>query len=301
MAVLAIGGAVIGAATSIFGASSQQKAEKKAIQAQYTADRQQYDYNWINAQREYDYRIGEIQIAKVNETNNLAYQEQTAQNSYKYDLAIRDFDFNSQERQFAQAEKIYGLQVGFNAQGAAQAMAAENRKYEEILTGMAFDQQDMFVKMLQEEGMAQASGVSGRSAGKVLASALASYGRSQAVMAESLVSATKATNNSRKQIGLDLYGANLAADSRRMLKPMKAPDPVAPTSLPRAVFQDPLAPVKPPEPQRGTPMTGGTLGIITSGLNGALSGAQMGLSFKGAGSNSNNNTPKPKPAPKSKE
>jgi hypothetical protein len=283
MAVLAIGGAVIGAATSIFGASSQARAERRAIQSQYEADREQYDYNWTNTQREYDYRIGEIQIAKVNETNNIFYQEQTAQNNYKYDLAIRDFDYNSQQRQFAEAERIYGLQVGFNAQGAAQAFAAENRKYEEILTGMAFDQQDMFVKMLQEEGMAQASGVSGRSAGKVLASALASYGRNQAVAAESLVSATRATNNSRKQIGLDLYGANLNAQSRRMLRPQKAPDPVAPTSLPRTVFQDPLAPVKPPEPRKGTPSSGGALGIITSGLNGAMSGAQMGYSLKGIG------------------
>jgi hypothetical protein len=127
----------------------------------------------------------------------------------------------------------------------------------------------MFVKMLQEEGQAQALGASGRSAGKVLASAMASYGRNQAIMAESLVSATKENKISNRQISTEKYGADLAANSRRMLQPLKAPSPMAPLSMPRATLLDPRAPVKPPKPIKGS--TPSALGAVASGISSDIS------------------------------
>ena len=126
--------------------------------------------------------------------------------------------------------------------------------------------------MLQEEGQVQASGASGRSAGKALAATLASYGRNQAVMAESLVSATKDSQLNHRQISMDKYGADLAAQSRRMLKPLKGPDPTAPLKMPRATILDPLKPKKPPKPIKGTNTMPANTGLsiannfITSGL-----------------------------------
>jgi hypothetical protein len=139
---------------------------------------------------------------------------------------------------------------------------------------MAFEQQDMLVKMLQEEGQVQASGASGRSSGKALASAMASYGRNQAIMAESLVSAKKENKVSMRQIDTEKYGADLAAQSRRMLVPMKAPDPMAPLKMPRATLQDPRQPVKPPKPIKGA--TSSLAGGIARGVANDIS---MALSF----------------------
>ena len=266
-AVLGIGSAIAG----VFGASSAKKAQNRAVKKQFKYDNQVYDYRLGEAQREFDYRRQEVGLQRQNQDQNIAYQEASATRDYQYNLAIRDFDYQQQQRQYAESEKIYGLQLGFNNQAVQVAYEAEQRKFEEILTGMAFDQQDMLVKMLQEEGQVQAMGVSGRSAGKALSSAMASFGRNQAIAAESLVSAGKENAVAKKQIATEKYGADLNAYSRRMLAPMKAPAPPAPLRLPRATFLDPLAPVAPPRPIRGAGASNNTLQIVSSGLN-ALAG-----------------------------
>ena len=268
--------AVMGGISAITGASQQsaaRAAEQRRIDAQYAYDKQNYKFNWKQTKREYDYRLNETGIARSNQENNLVYQEQSALRDYKDQLAIRDFDYANQVRQYNESERIYGLQTGFNNMAAQQAHAAETQRYQEILTGMAFDQQDMLLKMLQEEGQVQASGVSGRSAAKVLASTLASYGRNQAVMAESLVSATKDSSLNHRQINQDKYGADLAAQSRRMLAPLKGPAPSAPLKMPRATYLDPLKPEKPPKPMKGVNTMPAASGLsiansfITSGLD----------------------------------
>ena len=251
-------------AFGIISAIAGRRDQKKAASKQFKYDKSVWDYNFDEANRDVSWRIGENQVNRQNIENNAQYQDQTAQRDYQNTLAIRDFDYSNQMRQFNESEKIYGLQLGFNNQAAQVAYEAENRKFQESLTGMAFEQQDMLVKMLQEEGQAQALGASGRSAGKVLASAMASYGRNQAIMAESLVSATKESRVSNRQIATEKYGADIAAESRRMLKPMKAPTPLAPLAMPRATLVDPRAPVKPPKPIKGS--TPSLLGAVATGL-----------------------------------
>jgi hypothetical protein len=245
-------GAIIG---GISGASSQnaaRAAEQKRIDNQYKYDTKVWKYNWNNTKREYNYRKAEAGVARSNQESNLQYLEQTALRDYQYNLAIRDYDYNNQLRQYGESERIYGLQLGFNNQSAQQALADEERRFDEIVKGMAFDQQDMLVKMLQETGEVKARGSSGRSAAKTLGSALAGYGRNQAIMAESLISATKESNANRRQISLDKYGADINAQSRRMLQPLKAPAPMAPLKMPRATILDPLEPKKSPRPIKGT-------------------------------------------------
>ena len=258
----------------LISAIAGNKTQKKQINNQYNADIANWNYSFDEANRDYDFRIRETQTNRQNIEDNAKYGEATAVRDYKNSLAIRDYDYSNQMRQYGESEKIYGLQLGFNNQAAQVAYEAENRKFQESLTSMAFDQQDMLVKMLQEEGQLQARGVSGRSAGKTLASAMAGYGRNQAILAESLVSARKESEVSRKQIATEKYGADLNAHSRRMLQPMRAPDPVVPLSMPRATLLDPRAPVKAPAPIKGTAPS--LLGAVASGLSSDVS---MGLSI----------------------
>jgi hypothetical protein len=276
-------GAIVGGASALLGGISAKKANKAAEQAannQYAYDTTNYNYQWDQTQREYDYRLKDVGIQRQNNEDNATYAEATAVRDYKNTLAIKDFDYLNQTRQFGESERIYGLQLGFNNQAAQVAYEAENRKFQESLTSMAFDQQDMLVKMLQEEGQLQAKGVSGRSAGKALASAMAGYGRNQAVLAESLVSARKENNVSLRQIGTEKYGADLNANSRRMLQPLRAPDPVVPLSMPRATLLDPLKPERGPAPIKGASGSSGALGIITGAASGFMSGYNFGSQFK---------------------
>lgn len=263
-------------AFGIISAIAGRRDQKKAAARQYKYDTSLWNYNFDEANRDYDWRLQENQINRRNIEQNAVFSEVSALRDYQYNLAIRDFDFANQTRQFNESERIYGLQLGFNSQAAQVAYEAENRKFQETLTGMAFEQQDMLVKMLQEEGQLQAMGTSGRSTGKALASAIASYGRNQAIMAESLVSAKKENRISLREIDTQKYGADLNAQSRRMLQPMKAPAPMAPLSMPRATIADPRAPVKPPKPIKGA--TGSAIGAVASGM---ASDIGLGLSIAG--------------------
>jgi hypothetical protein len=275
-------GAILGIGSAIFGglgAASQNSSQQRQIDNQYRYDQAQFDFNREQQLRNYEYLRQDTILQRSNNLQQASYLNATNQRDYAYSLAIRNYDSNNQQRQFNESERIYGLQLGFNNQAQSVAYEAENRRMQEILTGMAFDQQDMLVKMLQEEGSLEAMGASGRSAGKAIASAMASYGRNQAIMAESLVSARKESKVSRRQIATEKYGADLAAQSRRMLKPLKAPAPFAPLPVPVAQIQMPLRPERGPAPIRGTNTSGGALGILTSAANAGMAGYNFGSQF----------------------
>lgn len=275
-----IGGVVLGGLSAITGASSQnsaRSAEQARIDAQYKYDKRRYRFDWNQTQRDYRYRLGDVQNQRQNQEANLRYYEETARRNYAYDLAIRDFDYNNQVRQYNESERIYGLQRGFNALAEIEAYASEDRRYQEILTGMAFDQQSMLVDLLESEGQVIARGTAGRSAAKSVATAMANYGRNQAILAESLLSAQRDTEAGRRQIKLDRYQADLNAESRRMLKPLQAPAPMAPLSMPRPVLLDPLKPKKPPKPIKGTNSVPGAsaISVASNFINSGLSAYSM--------------------------
>lgn len=267
---------VMGAISGITGASSQNEArrlEQERINRQFKYDKRLDRFNWQQTKRDYRYRLKDVQNQRENNESNLQYLEETARRNHQYDLQIRDFDYKNQLRQYKESERIYGLQRGANAQAAALARQSEENRFNEIMKGMAFEQQDMLVKMLQEEGQSIARGVSGRSASKQIASVIAGYGRNQAILEESVLSARRDSNMAMRQIEQERYQADLNADSRRMLKPLLAPAPMAPLSMPRPNLLDPMAPKRGPRPIKGVNTVQGASGfsvaanVINTGLN----------------------------------
>lgn len=275
-----LGGLVLGGISAASGARSQNRAraaEQARINRQYQYDRRLDRFNWQQTKRDYRYRKREVDVQRSNQEANLSYLDETNRRNYAYDLAIRDYDYNNQVRQYNESERIYGLQRGFNARAEIEAYAAEDRRMQEIVTGMAFDQQSMLVDLIQEEGKSIARGVAGRSAAKNLGSVVASYGRNQAILAESLVSANRDSDANRRKIALDRYQADLNAESRRMLQPLKAPAPMAPLTMPRAVLLDPMKPKRGPKPIKGVNTVPGASGfsVASNFLNDGLAAYQM--------------------------
>lgn len=241
----------ISAATSLFGASANRNAQQAAIDRQYQYDKKLYRYNWKQAQRDYRYAQRGREIAIQNEAAELGWREKTAQRDWQHSMAIRDYEYNMQMRAYNKSEQTYKQQLNFNNIAAQVAMESENRFLEEQRIATAFEHQDLFVQMLQAEGQAVASGQPGRSAAKAIQSILAQDGRNQAILAESLVSANKQYDVNMKKIATDKYGADLAADANRMLKPEMMPALPAPLALPRSIFQKIQKPRKPPAPVKG--------------------------------------------------
>lgn len=277
MVIAAIIG-IASVATGIAGAASQANAQNQArasneqyLKQQFEQDKKSYQYNWEESLRNYEHVKAQIAIQRSQEETIANLKDRMAGDEYKYNLAIRDYEYLNSLRQYQESEKIYRSQISFNRLAAEQAAQAEQDRMRETFIATAFDNQDMMVEMLQQEGLIQSSGKAGRNVTKQLQSAMAQFGRNQAVLTESLVSADRASRGNLSEIALQRYGADLSADANRMLRPTRGPDLPAPYRTPRGVFLDPLAPRKGPAPVKGVNTVQGAspLGIV-SGIAGGL-------------------------------
>ena len=265
----------------VFFAGSEARAANRQTELEDAYNLQNWKYgnkenrlSWRDIKRS-------NKVQRKNIKANAEWQDSTARRSYEDELKIRDFDYSNQIRQYNESERIYGLQLGYNNRAAAEAKAAENRQLAEVMTAMAFDSQDLFVKMLQEEGQVQAMGTSGRSAAKNLASLVATYGRNQSIQAENLYSAERETKASMREIDLQKEGADLQALSKRMLMPLRGPDPSAPLPTPIAKIVDPHRPGRTPRPVRGQRVNVG-MAIAKGAISSAESAVStaMGMGWK---------------------
>jgi hypothetical protein len=100
----------------------------------------------------------------------------------------------------------------------------------------------------------------------------AALGRNQAILAESLLSAKADTESAIRKIATDKFGADLAAEANRMLRPDRLPQPPKPLTTPRAEYLKPRKPKKfdlGPEPIKGAMASsaGAWMGAATQGLS----------------------------------
>ena len=83
------------------------------------------------------------------------------------------------------------------------------------------------------------------------------YGLGAEQREASKISARAAYGRALDKSEFDEYGANLAADAKRMTKPGMAPLPPKPLELPRAILVDPMIPLDIPKPRKGA----GSMGV----------------------------------------
>ena len=264
---MSIIGAVIGAAAGIFGGAQQDAAANKAAAAKYKYDKQVWDYNWKESLRQYDHAKEGVDIARTNDQLERAWRNQAALQDWAYGMKMRKYEYENQVKAYNKSEETYAKQLSFNNMAADIARESEDRFLNEQFKRTAFENQDLVVQMIESAGDAQLL-QSGKSAGKAVSKVLADLGRNQAVLAESLVSASKQHKTNLRKIASDKYGADLAADAARMLKPTLAPALPKPKPLPAAIFQDPLKPKKPPKPIKGAASSAGLTSGIVSGISG---------------------------------
>ena len=288
---IGLGISAISTGASIFGASQADSAQKKAAQAQYKYQKQAWRMGKRRLNADFRHSKKGVNIARQNEETLGAWKDVTNLQDWQYQLKIQDFEYASQMRQYAKSEQLYGQQLSYNNMAAAAAKEAETRRLEDATNEIAFQNQDIVIKAMESEGAAAVKGQQGRSAAKSDQVVLASLGRNQAILAESLLSARGETQAALKKIAADKFGADIAAEAARMLKPERLPQPPKPLTTPRAVFQDPRKP-KPfdfgPKPIMGSvasSMPGaiaGGLGSLASGIAGfAEASKSPALSYAG--------------------
>jgi hypothetical protein len=224
------------------GGQAEANAQNRAQEAQYEQNLQSWQYGKKRTRADYQQNRKQWRLNKRNEETLAAWKDSTNLQDWQYNLRIQDFEYASQIKQYAKSEKIFGQQLTFNQMAQAAANEAEYRKLEDTTKELAFQNQDLVIKALQSEGVTAVKGQQGRSANKAEQVEFASLGRNQAILAESLLSAQADTDAALRKIAADKFGADIAAEASRMLKPDRLPQPPKPLTTPRAEFLKPRKP-----------------------------------------------------------
>jgi len=271
---IGLGVSAISAGAGIFGASSADAAARKAAEAQHKYQKQAWNMGKRRLKADYRHAKRGVNIARQNEETLAAFKDATNLQDWQHSLKIQDFEYASQMRQYAKSEQLYGQQLSYNNMAASAAREAEVRRLEDATNEIAFQNQDIVIKAMESEGAAAVKGQQGRSAGKSDQAVLASLGRNQAILTESLLSARGETDAALKKIAADKFGADIAAEAARMLKPERLPQPPKPLRTARAVFQDPRKPRRfdfGPKPIMGA-VASSMPGAIMDGMSNLASG-----------------------------
>jgi hypothetical protein len=224
------------------GGQAEANAQNRAQEAQYEQNLQSWQYGKKRTRADYQQNRKQWRLNKRNEETLAAWKDSTNLQDWQYNLRIQDFEYASQIKQYAKSEKIFGQQLTFNQMAQAAANEAEYRKLEDTTKELAFQNQDLVIKALQSEGVTAVKGQQGRSANKAEQVEFASLGRNQAILAESLLSAQADTDAALRKIAADKFGADIAAEASRMLRPDRLPQPPKPITTPRAEFLKPRKP-----------------------------------------------------------
>ena len=284
-AVLGIGSAIFGG----IGGQAEADAQNAAIDAQYKYSTQAWRYNKRSTMADWRHSTKQWRLNQKNEETLGAFKDATNLQDWLYNLRIQDFEYASQMKQYAKSEQIYGQQLTFNQMAQSAANEAEYRKLEDSMKEIAFQNQDIVIKALQSEGAAAVKGQQGRSAEKMEQAEFAALGRNQAILAESLLSAKADTGAALRKIANDKFGADLAAEANRMLRPDRLPQPPKPLTTPRAEYLKPRKPKEfdfGPKPIKGVAASsfGSWMGAATQGLSSIAGAIGGGSSKSGVGS-----------------
>jgi hypothetical protein len=235
----------LGLGSSLLGGISGQSeadAQNQMVEDQYKYDMTSWRYGKKTIKADYQHNKKQWQTNKLNDKRVRTWQDKTNKQDWRYNLKIQKHEYDSQKKQYNRSNEIADQQLTFNAMAQKVANEAEYRKLEDSTKEIAFQNQDIIIKAVQAEGAAAVKGQQGRSADKAGQAELASLGRNQAILAESLLSARGDTEAAMKKIATDKFGADLAANAARMLKPERLPRPPKPLRTPKTKFLKPRRP-----------------------------------------------------------
>lgn len=228
--------------SGIFGsqqASDQNRRAEKAAELKYDYDKLVWKQNKQRTKRDYNYLVEKVLTEERNFDEMRAYKDRTALNNYKYGLQIQAYEKAVQDRLFQKSEDLYVKSVN---SAVAERNGAKDSVVEELkdtYRAAAFDNEDTILKSLAAGGAAAVRGGVGRSAQMVQQAQLAEFGRDQAILATSLMSAEQQAQRDITAINKQFEDALIRADANRMLPPIPKPIPPAPLPTPDMEFMLP--------------------------------------------------------------
>ena len=155
-----------------------------------------------------------------------------ASSNYKYKLKVRERSWDRERHRYGTQLQQYKNAVNENSLAAQRAYASAQTKLNEKFADAAFRNQGMAVKMLESSGQLAAKGRTGKSAQRAQSASMAAFGRNQATLTESLLSATIGTNEKNNSLRRELISSNNKAYSKVAIAPQQDIAPPPPTMTP---------------------------------------------------------------------
>ena len=172
--------------------------------------------------------IGQHQSASA----QAAAQNKAAVGNYKYQLKVRERNWDRERFRYNRQLVQYDTQVRENSLAAQRAYAGEQNKLNNIYKTAAVKQQGNLVALLQNSGKGAADGRVGRSAQRLDSDLVGQFGRNQAIQAESLMGAQMAYDDRTEALRREQIGANNKAYEKVAINPQAGVAPPPPVMTP---------------------------------------------------------------------
>ena len=265
-AVASVAGGIFGAASASSQNSKNAAAAKKQ---QKLLDKQAKINNEYNAEAH--------EAEKHDYFAQREFQFDMANRQFEYDNTIQDYTYLQNVKQYGKSVDQLGNQLVYNSLAAHQAYESTQSQFQELLASQSFAKENLFVERLQNQGAA-AVGQAGRGRTKTQQVTLADEGRNLAVLQAELRSGETQAGRQMRDIGIQKYAGDKNAIANLMLRPEKAPRPMAPVMGPERTFVKPAEqiPGMAPPPAYSNPLMP-LIGGISSAA-GTLQSANFGSS-----------------------
>jgi hypothetical protein len=172
--------------------------------------------------------IGQHQSASA----QAAAQNKAAVGNYKYQLKVRERNWDRERFRYNRQLTQYDTQVRENSLAAQRAYAGEQNKLNNIYKTAAVKQQGNLVALLQNTGKGAAAGRVGRNAQRLDSDLVGQFGRNQAIQAESLMGAQMAYDDRTGALRREQIGANNKAYEKVAVNPQAGVAPPPPVMTP---------------------------------------------------------------------
>ena len=245
----AIAGAVLGGISSAVGTSSQNAQAQQAADRQNKYNREVYDFQVKEQERQYEYAVEGLEITKRNNEANLKFQEAERTQQYDYGMGIRAYEHTQNMRAWDASVSGAVQQQSFNELATKAALVDQDRLIHEQLLSISFDEagtlldygaaaaglglrkrqargaaatqaQATRIETLKASGAAQARGMAGRSAARNIQGMVAEAGARQAAIIDDLMYNLEATDQQlykmNQQLILDKAGFEMTRESAQM-------------------------------------------------------------------------------------
>ena len=116
------------------------------IEAQYDYDTAKYQFDWDQMQKKYTHQKGMYDVQIWNAEQSRQYKNEVASQQWADKEKMRIFDYNNQVEAYNASKEAYAKQLDYNNLAAEMSASDNTRKYNERLTAIGFQNEELMMK-----------------------------------------------------------------------------------------------------------------------------------------------------------